>query len=176
MSVPDGVQSVGHLPATPTRLHRLSVYSPPHPSPVGVRMYVWIYSPCEFPVSSLTDEFNRSPPVPPYRHLSVLGSVMQGGPTPGVSHDGGSHQQQPVQDGCVAASSCKVEGCGPFVVPSCQADVSEGDLEKGGEGPGEAGWVTTPLGWPPGGGHGTLGSDLGGQGITPRKSWDKGGS
>lgn len=80
---------------------------------------------------SLTDELNRSPPALPHLHLSVLCGVMQGGPTPGVSHDGGAQQQQPVEDGCVAASSCKVEGCGPLVVPCGQADVSEGDLEKG---------------------------------------------
>lgn len=34
----------------------------------------------------------------------------------------------------MAASSCKVEGCGPLVVPCCQADVSEGDLEEAGRG------------------------------------------
>lgn len=104
------------------------------PPPLGVSVCVWIHSRFEFPASSLTNELNRSPLALPYLHLSVLCGIMQGGPPPGVSHDGGAHQQQPVQDGCVAASSCKVEGCGPLVVPCRQADVSEGDLEAAGRG------------------------------------------
>lgn len=73
------------------------------------------------------------PPRPPYLHVSVLCCIVQGGPTPGVRHDRCTHQQEPVEDGCVATSSREVEGCGPLVIPSRQANVGEGDLGDVGE-------------------------------------------
>lgn len=89
-------------------------------------------------VASFTGEFGPRPP--PHLHLPVLCGVVQGGPTPGVSCDGGAHQQQPVQDGRVAAPGCEVQGRGPLVIPCGQADVGEGDLgEEGGAWVAEAG-------------------------------------
>ena len=73
-------------------------------------------------------------PPAPYLHLPILRCIVEGGPPPGVSHDGGTHQQEPVQNGRVAAPSSEVQDGGPLVIPSCQADVGEGDLwtEEGG--------------------------------------------
>lgn len=89
-------------------------------------------------VASFTGEFGPRPP--PHLHLPVLCGVVQGGPAPGVSCDGGAHQQQPVQDGRVAAPGCEVQGRGPLVIPCGQADVGEGDLgEEGGAWVAEAG-------------------------------------
>lgn len=79
------------------------------------------------------NEFSRNPTTLPYLRLPVLCCIMQGGPSPGVPHNGGTHQQQPVEDGCVTAPGCKVEGRGPLIITSCQADVGEGDLGKEGE-------------------------------------------
>lgn len=100
---------------------------------------------------SLNHWVPRSPgrsgaPAPPHLHLPVLCGVVQGGPAPGVSRDGGAHQQQPVQDGRVAASGCKVQGRGPLVITRGQADVGEGDLGgKGGSRTAEAGQGCAPL-------------------------------
>lgn len=73
-------------------------------------------------------------PQAPYLHLPALRCIVEGGAPPGVSHDGGAHQQEPVQNGRVAAPSGEVQDGGPLVIPSCQADVGEGDLraEEGG--------------------------------------------
>lgn len=75
----------------------------------------------------------RSPgpsPTAVYLHVSILGCIMQGSPSPGVSHDRGTHEQEPVQNRCVAPPGCKVQGSGSFVIPCCQADVCERDLER----------------------------------------------
>lgn len=58
-------------------------------------------------------------------HVSILGCIMQGSPSPRVSHDGGTHEQEPVENRCVAPPSCKVQGSGSFIIPCCQADVCE---------------------------------------------------
>lgn len=70
------------------------------------------------------------PPIAIYLHVSVLGCVMQGSPSPGVSRDGGTHEQKPVKNRCVAAPSCEVQGSGSFIILCCQADICECDLVR----------------------------------------------
>jgi hypothetical protein len=80
----------------------------------------------------LSDTLKTCPPDcrAAYLHLPVLCGIVEGGPTPGVSRDGGAHQQQPVYNGGVATPGCEVQSCGSLVIPHRQADVCEGDLGK----------------------------------------------
>lgn len=55
---------------------------------------------------------------------------MQGSSSPGISHDGGTHEQESVKNRCVAPPSCKVQGSGSFIISCCQADVCERDLGR----------------------------------------------
>lgn len=70
---------------------------------------------------------------------------MQGSPSPGISHDGGTHEQEAVKNGRVAPASCKVQGSGSFIIPCCQADVCERDLVRESELLAEGGPVVTSL-------------------------------
>lgn len=85
---------------------------------------------------------------------------MQGSPSPGVSHDGGTHEQKPVENRCVATPSCKVQGSGSFVILRCQANVCERDLVR------ESKKTAVSGGWtwgshPQGGGTGALRAEVG---------------
>lgn len=100
------------------------------------------------------------PPIAIYLHVSILGCIMEGSPSPGVSHDGGTHEQKPVENRCVATPSCKVQGSGSFVILRCQANVCERDLVRESKQTAVSGGRT----WgshPRGGGTGALRAEVG---------------
>ena len=70
----------------------------------------------------------RSNPHAAYLHLSILGSIMQGRPSPVVLEHLGPHTQETLQDSVVPSAGSKMQGCRPLLILARQADVCEGGL------------------------------------------------